>query len=241
MIARHAVRARIWARRMSGCPYHAVRPELEPLTERLARLPVDDRGYPVPWFVAWHDGKPEFRAMDATKWAKAVRERRCWVCGDRLGAYLAFVIGPMCGVNRTSAEPPCHLECAAWSARNCPFLVRPQMVRREDDEINESKLVEQSAGTALSRNPGVAMVWVTKSYSLFDGGGTQPLIRIGEPVLIRCYAHGRLATRKEVIESVESGLPTLMTMARDQQRIEGVPAVAELERAVKRFEALLPA
>jgi hypothetical protein len=34
----------------------------------------------------------------------------------------SFVVGPMCGINRNSAEPPSHKECAQWSARNCPFL-----------------------------------------------------------------------------------------------------------------------
>ena len=41
-----------------------LRAELEALPARLHFLPVDERGYPVPWFVAWRDGKPEFRAME---------------------------------------------------------------------------------------------------------------------------------------------------------------------------------
>jgi hypothetical protein len=51
----------------------------------MSDLPVDERGFPVPWFVAWFDGKPEFRAMDGLKWIRAVREHLCWVCGGRLG------------------------------------------------------------------------------------------------------------------------------------------------------------
>jgi hypothetical protein len=104
----------------------AIRPELEALPSRMKTLPVDERGYPVPWFVDWVDGKPEFRAMDGNKWESAVRYRLCWVCGGTLGVNKSFVAGPMCGINRTSAEPPCHLECATWSARNCPFLKNPQ-------------------------------------------------------------------------------------------------------------------
>lgn len=110
------------------------------LPERMADLPVDDRGYPVPWFVAWHDGKPEFRAMDPAKFARAIKEKRCWVCGERLGVNLCFVAGPMCGINRTSSEPPSHLMCARWSAQNCPFLSNPRMVRRED--VGEPDSVE---------------------------------------------------------------------------------------------------
>jgi len=99
-------------------------------------LPLDERGYPVPWFVAWVDGKPEFRASSREKFRDAVKKRLCWVCGEQLGVYMVFVAGCMCGINRTTSEPPCHLECGQWSAINCPFLSNPQMVRREDDEIN---------------------------------------------------------------------------------------------------------
>jgi hypothetical protein len=97
----------------------------------MRHLPIDERGYPVPWFVAWlPDGKPEFRAMDRTKWFRAIREKLCWVCGGKLGVNVCFVAGPMCGINRTSSEPPSHLECARYSSRNCPFLNNPRMVRR---------------------------------------------------------------------------------------------------------------
>ena len=40
---------------------------LPPMPSRIAALPVDERGYPVPWFVAWIDGKPEFRCADPAK------------------------------------------------------------------------------------------------------------------------------------------------------------------------------
>src|SRR5580704_14496524 len=138
-----------------SCPYGQVkqlRSELEDLPSRMKTLPIDDRGYVVPWFVAWHDGKPEFRAMDGGKWVKAIREKLCWVCGERLGRWMTFVAGPMCGINRTSSEPPCHLECARWSSRNCPFLNNSEAIRRVDDEINNS--CPSVGGFALTRNPG---------------------------------------------------------------------------------------
>jgi hypothetical protein len=78
-----------------------LRPELEKLPSRMLRLPVDPRGYVVPWFVDWKDGKPEFRAMSLEKWKRAVKEKRCWVCGGRMGRFMTFVAGPMCGINRT--------------------------------------------------------------------------------------------------------------------------------------------
>ena len=73
----------------------------------------------------------------------------------------------LCGINRTSSEPPSHHECAVWSAVNCPFLSNPRMVRREDEEINNQRLRDNAAGFAITRNPGVAMIWNTRQYEVF--------------------------------------------------------------------------
>ena len=227
---------------MTTLTTHRLRPELERLPARLKRLPVDDRGYPVPFFVAWQDGKPEFRAMDVDKFVRAIREKLCWVCGGPLGVHLAFVVGPMCGINRNSAEPPSHLECAEWSARNCPFLTRPHMVRRQDDAINTNVLIEQTAGHAITRNPGVALVWVTRTYQPYDAGEKCPNLRIGPPERVIFYAEGRPATRAEVAASVESGLPALLEIAERQDRHErGInQAVATLMKYKLDFERWYP-
>ena len=210
-----------------------MRPELEALPARMRDLPVDRRDYPVPWFVAWVDAEPEFRAMDGEKWLRAVRENLCWVCGKRVGAFRTFVIGPMCGINRTTGEPPCHLECARWSARNCPFLSRPHMVRREDGLPEES----ETAGIAIKRNPGVTLLWTTRSYRVFNDGAGKPLIQIGEPESVEWWAQGRAATREEVEHSVDTGLPIIADIA----RLDGPEAMAELSRRAEGIKALYPA
>jgi hypothetical protein len=163
----------------------------------------------VPWFVAWRDGKPEFRAMDTGKLRAAVKNKLCWVCGWAMGSYKAFVIGPMCAVSRISSEPPSHVLCAEWSARNCPFLSRPHMVRRENDLPED--LIEH-AGVAILRNPGVTLVWVTKGYQVVPDGITPGrwVIEIGEPEQVHWWTEGRPATRAEVERSVEEGLPALL-------------------------------
>ena len=87
---------------------------------RMRKLPRDkERGnVPVPWFVPWIAGRPEFRAMSTGNWMVAIHRKLCWVCGGKLGATMVFVAGPTCGINRTTSEPPCHPECARWSALN---------------------------------------------------------------------------------------------------------------------------
>lgn len=218
------------------------RPELEAMPPRIAKLPLDKRGYPVPWFVAWQNGEPEFRAMDGQKFARAVRERLCWVCGEPLGVHMTFPIGPMCALNRTIGEPPSHHECASWSARNCPFLSRPHMVRREDEAINNELLAEQSGGASLARNPGAICLWTTRSFRIFKstGGASGYLIEIGEPERVEWFAQGRPATRAEAVASIESGLPTLEAMC-DQEDVTRQPeARAELARRRLAVESLLP-
>jgi hypothetical protein len=219
------------------CP---MRSELQSLPHRMLSLPLDERGYPVPWFVAWRDGKPEFRAMDRNKFVRAIQEKLCWVCGEKLGVHFTFVAGPMCGINRTNSEPPCHRECAEWSARNCPFLVNPRMVRREEGLTSEE--LNSAAGHGLKRNPGVTMLWHTRNYEWFDVGkefhgkpNHEYLITMGEPESVEWMAFGRAATRAEVIESIESGLPNLHAVASLERG--GIEA---LQRARERFEKYLP-
>lgn len=196
-----------------------LRPELETPPSRIASLPVY-RGYPVPWFVAWIDGVPEFRAADGEKFASAVRRSLCWVCGDYLGRHKVFVLGPMCGINRTTSEPPCHLECARYSARNCPFLARPHMIRREND-LPEGCT---NAGDMIRRNPGVTLLWTTLGHRLFGDGRGGILFDVGEPAATEWYAGGSVATRAQVEHSVDTGLPLLLEMAQKQ----GPAAVADL-------------
>lgn len=205
-------------------------------------LHVDSRGYPVPWFVQWingdgkavkrGEGQPEFRLMDPSAWNEAVTLGRCWICGGSLGAYKSFVAGPMCGINRTSAEPPSHLDCADFAGRACPFLARPHMVRRE---AGLPDAIQEAPGHALKRNPGVSLIWTTKTYKVFAAGDGY-LIEIGPPEHVRWYAEGRPATRDEVMQSVESGLPALREMA----TAEGPGAERQLDKFIDRFMPLVP-
>jgi hypothetical protein len=215
-------------------------PVLNPLIDwatmpwRIRELPIGPNGYPVPWFVAWVDGVPEFRASDLAKWVAAVRRKQCWVCGGQLGSRLAFVLGPMCIVTRTTSEPPSHRECAEWSIRNCPFLTRPHMHRRTD-RLPED--IVSAPGHGLERNPGVAALWITRGYSLFDDGNGRKLIRVDDPCEpVEWFAEGRAATRAEVLESLESGMPSLEKIAQEQDH----EAFVELAKQHKRALAYLP-
>lgn len=204
-------------------------------------MPVDpERGYPVPWFVPWINGKPEFRLGDSGKWDRAVKENLCWVCGEQMGAYKAFVIGPMCSVNRISGDPPAHLECAEWSVRGCPFLTRPNMVRREDELTDSMK--KNVGGVMIERNPGVMLIWVTKGYRLVWDGRGKFIFSLGEPDSLSWWTEGRRATREEVVASIDSGLPLLREMcAKESTPAKQEQARKALEEAVTRAMPLVPA
>lgn len=214
-----------------------IRPDIAhiPVPERMLSLPLDERGYPVPWFVSWVDGKPEFRALERYKLVLAVREKRCWLCGEKMGRFLAFVIGPMCAINRISSEPPSHRECAEYAVRACPFLARPHMRRRENDLPEDFK---QAAGFGVKRNPGVSLIWVTESYRVekAHAGNEGYLFHVGDPYQLAWYAEGREATRAEIMESIDSGYPLLVELACQQ----GPEAERELVEARERAMELVP-
>ena len=180
-----------------------VRPELPRLPRRIARLPLDKRGYPIPWFVARFNGEPDFRVADAAKLVKATKERRCWVCGETLGAFNYFVISPLCAVNRTATEPPAHEDCAEFSAKACPFLTRPAMHRHTAGLPEETF---EAAGIVLDQSPGVVLVWATLTYQVLTvAEGLE--FKIGEPVSCRWFAEGRKANREEVATATASFAP----------------------------------
>ena len=203
-----------------------------PMPSRMRSLPLTEAGWPALFFADMVDGKIDLRVMDPRKWRFCVAKRACWLCGQPLGRYLAWPIGPMCVVNRTTQEPPSHRECAEYAVRVCPFLTRPHAHRRTAGLPEDATF----AGHGLTRNPGVTALWVGHDYSVFRTG-TGPLIHLGDPNEIRWYAQGREATADEVWASLDSGLPLLREVA-EQDGPEGVRA---MELQVKAAMALLPA
>lgn len=199
------------------------------LPDRMRNLPTDKHGRPVPWFVAYIDGAPDFRVIRADGIGEALKFNLCWICGKQLGKYAAFLIGPMCAVNRVSAEPPSHRDCAQYAAQACPFLATPNMKRRED--LPEGTV--EPGGIMLKRNPGVALVWVTRRWHLFRDPKGQPLFDIGSPDQTYWYAHGRDATRPEAAESIDTGMPTLRKLASDESALAAVELEAQYDTALK--------
>ena len=191
----------------------------------------------VPWFVTiWEDGKPEFRVVDPVRWNQAVHYRLCWICGEEITHRLyAFPIGPMCTINRVSADPACHLACSVYAAIHCPFLNDPDRVRRTDDLTDYCEEKAQDWG-AIMRNPGITAIWACKKFTVERGAGTKMLVRLGNPRRVLWYYKGAVATRSEVELSIASGIHLLSDLAEQ----EGPLAIAALETQKARAKRYWP-
>ena len=204
-----------------------------PIPARMSHLPRTPAGLPIPWFVAWEGSRYDFRVVDARKIKPAVVQRLCWLCGRPLGRMMCFVVGPMCVVNRVSSEPPMHRDCAEYALRACPFLTQPSRERREGGGL--MPVDPHMAGTAILRNPGVSVLYVTRSYTVAQVPGGV-LFDMGDPEEVAWWSQGRSATRAEAEHAIASGLPIL---EREADR-DGVAAHQALVGAVMQAMKLLP-
>ncbi|MBX9587865.1 MAG: hypothetical protein K2X43_01080 [Hyphomonadaceae bacterium] len=190
------------------------------------------RGFPIPWFV-WvkPDGTPDFRVIREHGIAIAYKKQLCWVCGEKLGRYHAFVVGPMCGVNRVTSEPSCHRECGEYAAIACPFLTKPLAIR------NERGLPESAgaAGQMIKRNPGAVLLWVQKEPPKPFRVDNGHLFRLSDPVELRCFSRSKPANIEDVLYSVRTGMPLLAAMAKK----DGPQAERALRQQAAVFDRIL--
>jgi hypothetical protein len=208
-----------------------------PLPPKLASRPKDERGYVVPFFVAWFDGKPDFRIIDPAAMTACVRKQLCWLCGQPLGRNMVFPIGPMCSINRITSEPPSHRDCALYAVRVCPFLTIPRMHYQDH---NKPEGAEPPGGVLLEHNPGVTCLWHTRSYRPVrvprqKSSKEGVLFSLGEAIHVEWYARGRTATHDEILASIAKGLPKLLELAEE----EGEEAMVELVRSVQRARTVI--
>jgi hypothetical protein len=213
-----------------------------PPPPRIARLPQDKHGRPVPWFVAVIDGVPDFRIVAAGKVAEAAQFGRCFVCGEPLGRSVTFPVGPMGTINRSAPEPPSHKDCALYAVMACPFLVRPNM-RRRSAGLPEGLTVQSHApGETVAHNPGVTALWTTRSRQAFPDGRGGLLFQMGEPDEVLWYAEGRAASRAEVSEALADERDVLEQRMRDDAGgTLGAEAQATLAGAYAQAQRYLPA
>lgn len=203
-----------------------------PLPPRMIRRPVNERGFPVPWFVSMIRGKWDFVNLDPRKIIEAYNRKICWLCGEPLGTFKAFVIGPMCSINRVSSEAPAHADCAEYAVKACPFLARPNAKRNTAASLAGD---EHVPGIMIQHNPGANLIWITKAFQPIRDPNGGVLFALGEPTSVSWWAEGRKATRAEIDAAIEKGLPFLRRVAAAEN------AMDDLDREIERAKKLLPA
>jgi hypothetical protein len=107
-------------------------------------------------------------------------------------------------------------------------------MRRNEKDMPEGDI----QGEAVMRNPGVTLIWVTRAYKTFkpDPQKAGFLFRLAPPQDLAFYREGRIATREEILESINSGFPLLHEMAVK----EGAFAEEQLNKQYKEALMLLP-
>lgn len=107
-----------------------------PIPKELAHLKLDSRGYPIPYFVSYRDGEPEFRIMDTNRLQMIVERKVCHICGKKLPSdYCYFIAGPMGLKNKISTDAGMHRVCAEFSMKACPHLYLQKAERRLNDAL----------------------------------------------------------------------------------------------------------
>jgi len=99
-----------------------------PVPDRMKHLPLDPRGYPIP-FTVLRDaaGKAHFTINETPLTLRVLNEDLCAICGKPLLRGRWFVGGPASAFDPRGAyvDPPAHQECARYALKVCPYLATP--------------------------------------------------------------------------------------------------------------------
>lgn len=138
----------------------------------MRNLRFDSGGFPVPWNVAWTMGVPDHELMDTTKIAVAIKEHRCWECGEPMRRFKTFVVTAADAIDRSSPHPPAHRDCAEYVT------------------------------TVLKRRPGVRVLWTTIGMQVYTTPAGAMRFRMADPVVAAWYCDGESANRETVMDAI---------------------------------------
>jgi hypothetical protein len=170
---------------------------------RIARLPRDRRGLPIPVTVFRDsEGQPHFAINEEAVRQRVIRRDECPICGEKLLRYRWFVGGPRSAFDEHGAyiDPPMHDECAHYALRVCPYLAAPNYNKRVDTRT----LKTPSTRIFIDNNmiPGRPSVFVAvrtvgqRKFWGHDINGVR-MVRFLKPVkpyrIVEYWNHGTMA------------------------------------------------
>ena len=207
-----------------------VHPLMADAPEKIRFLPINEKGFYVPWFSHWEGDKPIVQIADMRKMRLAIRKKLCWICGHPLGSYGAFVVGSMCVVSRVCSEPPNHRDCALFAVRACPYITKP-LSKRTGHKTGLP--LKDEPEFAFTGNPKLWLVYSTRSWSPHTSGEST-FFRFGEPDWYEFFHEGRKATREEIDEGFAEAQPRLQQEAEQK----GPQAIRYLLDRTAQFNAM---
>jgi hypothetical protein len=145
-----------------------------PIPARMAHLPKDPRGYPIPFIVALtSDGAAHFTIYDEIKVQHALSKRLCGICGKLMHKRKMWMVG---GPGSAFAERgayidgPVHYECGQYALAVCPYLAMPNYARRIDDrKVTDAQRREMAIladPTMIPEQPDVFVFAATSGISI---------------------------------------------------------------------------
>lgn len=168
-------------------------PDLPP---SLASRPRSTSGLPIPYVAARRsDGSPDFALVDPLRSLAAAQQRRCAVCGTKMGYWVAFIGGPKSVSTRTFVDGPAHEDCLVAAIGLCPYLAH-RATRRSDR-------VQQEATTPAGFDdgkPSQFQVGITRQYRTVLGPNGEVLHRAAPFKRVRRFGY-RTGSLAEVADA----------------------------------------
>lgn len=169
------------------------------MPERIARLPRDPRGFPIPWNVLrGEEGRAFFTINDEEKHQRAIRSELCPICGERLGRWRWFTGGPRSAFDPRGAyiDLPAHHECAQFALVTCPWLALPRYrgmlaegVIPHSDELPDALLLQDP--TMIPERPALFVSVASDQMTILEGPPL-PYVRPAQPYLaVEYWRHGQ--------------------------------------------------
>lgn len=198
------------ARRPAGSLMTLLKVGLPEIPLRMRALTRDVDGKPIPFLLNKISGEPESKFADNARVAAVHANRNCWICGNKLGKYSAFIGNPLISVTRVSQALPAHSDCAKYAAMI--GLMQPADMK-------------------------VALVWVCREYRVQRTTSGAQLFLLGEPEQTFWFTDARTSTYEEVQAAMRPGLDSLYAIAHESGEAAVLGLDLQAARATKLFPA----
>ena len=134
------------------------------LPQCMEHLPTDPRGYPVPNFATYRNGKYDFTEVDPAAYGNAIVYKRCHITGLALGKEIAFVGGPISIGNRAFSDAGMLPDAARYAMQACPFIAAPKFAYA-------ARTAPKAGGHLSPDRPKIFGLGVASSYRVESRGG----------------------------------------------------------------------